>query len=397
MVRCKDLLLQGHKLSKEDGLLLLTTGIASFRRSLAGSSESDDYQTLLERTATLVFVLIVIGDAKPEASASDEALLAEYASASLWSIIHPPKRKRRDAEGEAGPSNLSNLPGVDATMEDDRTEASSVAAGVEGAARAEGEEAASRWDEVLRGPSAISSAALRVAAAKMATCEERAMAELASTFFRASVAHMMGSMLCAKKEDDDFLTLSACRFAAAVDSAVDISNSVELQTLVGAAESDNGQQVVRDITLSFLLPADLVGVRRFLLLPRARSIKATAEHSEIVQRAHELAMQGVKWTWQHTNDRFERMICILAGIAMLTTRGEDAIRKVDAFGGRVQFPFLETRQPSDDRLLRIALVPSARRWVSYRMRRGQPEVVSSGKGLDGLAQAALQLRSELKF
>ena len=36
-------------------------------------------------------------------------------------------------------------------------------------------------------------------------------------------------------------------------------------------------------------------------------------------------MQGVEWTWRHTNNEFERMICLLAGLAVLTTKGRQIL------------------------------------------------------------------------
>ena len=58
-------------------------------------------------------------------------------------------------------------------------------------------------------------------------------------------------------------------------------------------------------------------------------------------------MQGVEWTWRHTNNEFERMICLLAGLAVLTTKGrQDPLRKLDAFGGRFDLPFFGNQSPT---------------------------------------------------
>lgn len=108
-------------------------------------------------------------------------------------------------------------------------------------------------------------------------------------------------------------------------------------------------------------------------------------------------MAGTEWIWINGTDQLERMCCLLAGIAVLTTRGdEDPIRKADAFGGRVQLPFYETRPPKPE-ALRLALVPSARRWILFRLdKRGIPKVAASQRGFEGLCNAALQLVANLR-
>lgn len=157
-------------------------------------------------------------------------------------------------------------------------------------------------------------------------------------------------------------------------------------------------QVVRDLMLSFLLPASHVGVRRTLLLTRAASTRAGVDHPVDVARSHDVAMAGTEWLWVNGTDPLERMCCLLAGIAVLTTKGgEDPIRKTDAFCGRVQLPCFETRPPEAPEALRLTLVPSARRWILYRLsKRGLPQVLSSQRGFVGLCDAAVQLVASLR-
>lgn len=99
----------------------------------------------------------------------------------------------------------------------------------------------------------------------------------------------------------------------------------------------------------------------------------------------------------HGTDPLERMCCLLAGVAVLTTKGdEDPIRKVDAFCGRVALPFLETRSPRSD-VMRMALVPRARRWILFRLNnRGMPAVAASQYGFEGLCNVVLQLVASLR-
>lgn len=108
-------------------------------------------------------------------------------------------------------------------------------------------------------------------------------------------------------------------------------------------------------------------------------------------------MAGTEWIWTHGTEPLERMCCLLAGVAVLTTKGdEDPIRKADAFGGRVGLPFFETRPPRPD-ALRIVLVPTARRWILFRLdKRGMPRVAASQRGFEGLCNVVLQLVASLR-
>lgn len=103
-------------------------------------------------------------------------------------------------------------------------------------------------------------------------------------------------------------------------------------------------------------------------------------------------MAGSEWIWCNGTDALERMCCLLAGLAVLTTKGqEDPIRKADAFGGRLKLPFLETPPPAAD-APRVVLIPSARRWVLHRIdARGRPVILCSLHGFEGFCDVALQL------
>ena len=159
-----------------------------------------------------------------------------------------------------------------------------------------------------------------------------------------------------------------------------------------AAESEAGQNILRDFVLSFLLPPAMVGVRRGLLMSRAASTNAGIDHPLAVQRAHDVAMAGAEYIWENSTDELERMCCLLAGVGILTTKGgDDPIRKLDAFGGRVSLPFLETTAPTGSSM-RLMLVPDARRWILYRIdARGSPKIVSSLSSFTGLCDSVLAL------
>jgi hypothetical protein len=150
--------------------------------------------------------------------------------------------------------------------------------------------------------------------------------------------------------------------------------------------------VLRDLILSFSLPARVVGVRRTPLLGREANRVATEQHTAELQEAHEAAMRGAEWSWKHDQNPTHKMCALLAGLCItFAGRGgsADAIRKKDAFRGRVHLPFLETAaaRPGD---LRISFVPHRHEWVVYTVGGGgKPTVQLKHAGLEGLCQAAL--------
>jgi hypothetical protein len=103
-------------------------------------------------------------------------------------------------------------------------------------------------------------------------------------------------------------------------------------------------------------------------------------------------MAGAEFIWANGTDELERMCCLLAGVAILTTKGgDDPIRKLEAFGGRVALPFLETTGVGATGM-RMALLPNARRWVLYRIgANGTPKVLSSLANFHGLCESVLAL------
>jgi hypothetical protein len=152
---------------------------------------------------------------------------------------------------------------------------------------------------------------------------------------------------------------------------------------------------MRDMVLSFLLPSSVVGVRRTLLLPRAVATKATLEYTEIVQFAHETAMEGLEWTWEHSEDPLKLTCALLTAVACLTTReGDDPIRKADAFGGLVSLPFLNTATPSENKT-RVSLVTESKRWILFKMQNGEPMVQAAVEGLEGVKLAMVGLSEAL--
>ena len=137
--------------------------------------------------------------------------------------------------------------------------------------------------------------------------------------------------------------------------------------IVDGADSEVGQQVLRDLILSFLLPRELLGARKTLLLPREAIKRAGVEHGLLLSQAHDVAMRGAPWSFSDDENEIHKACALLAGVAILTTRGgEDPIRKQDAFVGRVNLPFFETSPPNAG-VKRLALSPDQQRWVLYKI------------------------------
>ncbi len=249
--------------------------------------------------------------------------------------------------------------------------------------------------------------------------------ELAALFFRASAAALSVDLLMsaappstdAPGSSTDFLTLSSVDFA---QMASDPDQHAQLQAIADAAESELGQTLLRDLLLSFLLPASVVGVRRTPVMSRAASTEASAEHSEIVGRCHDVAMRGTSWTFENDGDELHKMGSLLAGACVILTTAAyeasaaerarkaetsaaarkkqkmiqssaDAIRFCDAFGGRVSLPFLETAPPPASQS-RMALISHTKEWIVFRVRgAGRVRVELRQRGYEGFCKAILQL------
>tara|TARA_B110000211_G_C13825858_1_gene441327 strand:- start:242 stop:670 length:429 start_codon:yes stop_codon:yes gene_type:complete len=140
-----------------------------------------------------------------------------------------------------------------------------------------------------------------------------------------------------------------------------------------------------------LLPSGIIGVRRTLMLSRTASTTAGIDHADAVNSAHSCAMAGCEYIWENGTDPLERACAILAGAAVLTTKGgDDPIRKQDAFLGRVSLPFFETRPPASG-VKRLALLTDQRRWVLYKVdKKNKPNVLCNLSGFEGLCDCLLE-------
>jgi hypothetical protein len=165
-----------------------------------------------------------------------------------------------------------------------------------------------------------------------------------------------------------------------------------MEAIVDSAESEMGQALLRDLILSFKLPRSVVGVRPTLLLTREANALATRDHSDVLNAAHDAAMRGALWSWQHDPDRLHQMCALLAGLAIVLTGSADNVRRDDAFGGRVDLPFLATVPPSQSQK-RLALCPRRDEWMVMAASSGRSKsslsVQCRGTGWDGFCQCVL--------
>ena len=201
------------------------------------------------------------------------------------------KRKRRQSKrgerrGEASSSaiseaaslSVSSLPAVDGTVED-------LMWGEE-EKEEEDEEEAPSWNRALAGPEAVSFACIRIASGLLSQPNDVEFHRIATVFYRYSIQHLLCKTLSSVSSSSsdkgagcstDFLTLDSVRFLSAAN---DRDNDQRIASIVSSAESEAGQSVVRDLVLSFLLPPEVVGVRRVLVIDRATSTRATLDYSK---------------------------------------------------------------------------------------------------------------------
>jgi hypothetical protein len=390
LCRLRDRLVVGDRPSTRAAIKLLASGSALHRRCTIGGTDGDDddnreaqeeAQALVRASAVRIFVLLSAMDlarrsgSHHDADAEARRVVEFVAQTDLWSQIRDPPSRRKKQKTDSSDYDTETAEVEEEAEEDDAAPAD------------EG------WAAVLRVTSGeVARHCLRIGACSLDDDSWEGINTLMPLFFRNSALNMQESLLL-PDGDTDFVSLTTST------TLQGLSPEMRAKKLLGVAqagESEAGQQIVRDLMLSFLLPAGHVGVRRTLLLTRAASTQAGVDYPALVARSHDVAMTGTEWMFEHGTDQLERLCCLLAGVAVLTTKGDDdPIRKADAFNGRLQLPCFETRPP-DPAALRIVLIPHCRRWILYRLdKRGRPKVASSQRGFRGLCDAVLCLVASL--
>ena len=379
LCKLRDAILNGDEVSSKSTKTLLCCGIAMYRKhSLGevgeeGGDETDESgRALIRKSTALILVLLGILEARSgnfiDAKLAQEVVKNAKAS-TLENVleVRRQKRKVRDAEPPAAPEAPALAPAARP-----EAEAEAVAS------------ASASWEEAV----AITSGELSMNVLKFVSCciSDESHVDydaLANLFFRTSAACMAQSLLLVDGARD-FVSLNAT-------CAHPISRENRLLGIAQAGESEAGQSCLRDLLLSFLLPMGIVGVRRNLLLSRSASTAAGVDYADAVNSAHSVAMAGTEYIWKHGTNPLERACALLAGVAVLTTKGgDDPIRKCDAFLGRVSLPFLETTSPEVG-TKRLALITDNKRWVLYRVdKKNAPHVICNLRGFEGLCDCLLE-------
>ncbi len=381
LCKLRDAIANGEQVSKKAAMGLVCVGISLYRRHTLGDREEEDEDTeetnaLIRQSSALIFVLLAAIEAKNNDRgtidvANEQAIVEQANATTLAKVMRIPKPKRRKRRRTS----------EDGEGEDEDEEAGMTQAEIE----AEREERAEAWELA----NTVSSGMLTMSVLKLVahSIGRRASSDdqgaLADLFFRNSAACMAQNLLL-KEGNGDFVSLRAAAGNA-------VPREKRLLALAQAGESEAGQSVLRDLLLSFLLPSSVVGVRRHLLMSRAASTAAGVDHADDVNTAHSCAMAGTEFIWLHGTNPLERACAILAGVAVLVTKGgEDPMRKQDAFLGRVSLPFFETTPPNPG-VKRLALVPDQRRWILYKVGKDNvPSVLCNLRGFEGFCDALLE-------
>ena len=364
LCKLRDAITNDEPVSAKAAKALLCCGIAMYRRHAVGEQndeEGEDHEetmALIKQSSVLIFVLLATIEARSSGGTADVEAAYEVVeranAATLAGVleVRSASRKRKAPADEADKEN-------------------------------EGDD-----DEESPPPPPATAGALTMSVLQYVahTLRNRSSTEherLADMFFRTSAACMAQNLLLAHGASD-FVSLKAT-----ADHPV--PREKRLLGIAQAGESEAGQSVLRDILLSFLLPSGIIGVRRHLLLSRAASTSAGVDHADAVNQAHSVAMAGCEYIWQRGTDPLERACALLAGAAVLTTKGgEDPIRKQDAFVGRVSLPFLETTPPASG-VKRLALLSDQKRWVLYKVdKKNKPHVLCNLSGFEGLCDCLLE-------
>lgn len=366
LCKLRDALASGEEVSRKTAMALLCCGISLYRRYTLGDREeeeedSEETNALIKQSAVLIFVLL----AAIEASRGDlvdlkavRGVVTTANASTLARVLHVHTRKRKACDEQSG----------------------TLTTGEEEDAGAEAE----GWAEAVTVSSGeLTMSVLKFVSHSIGESEAVDHELLADLFFRNSAACMAHKILL-KGGTKDFVCLRAT-------ATNPIPRDQRLLAIAQAGESEAGQSCLRDFLLSFLLPCSVLGVRRTLLMSRSASTAAGIDYAAAVNTGHSVAMAGTEYIWQHSTDPLERACALLAGVAVLTTRGgEDPIRKKDAFLGRVSLPFLETTPPPPG-VKRLVLIPDQRRWVLYKIGKdNSPTVLCNLRGFEGMCDCLLE-------
>lgn len=377
LVRLRDHFARGGPASEQLVVVLTCAGINALRHvtylDAGGENKTSTRPEDLRVTVSLIFALVAATRAVLSGGSEPMDVRADADDArttiSTWKASSADRNMRVPASDESAP--------VDA--------------------------ASSSW-EARHGDSAfLARAALRAARPVLRESTVDGLNDLAETFFRASGALFTTKLLTADASNGDastdFLTLDAI---ALIGDVVDPDASAllpRLAALVSAADSELGQGIFRDMVLSFRASREVVGVRRSALIGRATNRLLAEQQTDAVTEAHDAAMRGASWCFEHDDCPVIRACAVLAGMAVTMLGSADEARSGDAFHGRVQLPFLETAPPEaktdsgEAPSTYLVLLERSHEWVAYARpaATGRAVVKFRGRGFAGFCRAALVL------
>lgn len=214
------------------------------------------------------------------------------------------------------------------------------------------------------------------------------------------------AVLCSEAEAVDLERLCTCFMPCARDATLrsslqkckarkwiglsEAERQDRIASLIGAAGAEMGQQAMKDVMLSFLLPKSTVGLRHTLLISRETNAEIAKSHVDLVHSVHSAAMATPAAVW--ADESFEpvaRQSALLAGLAMFNIPNGGEVRCADAFDGNVQLPFLQFGRVREGP--RVCLIDG--QWWCYTAKNGgAPRAVHCcGDGIEGLVDCAAVL------
>jgi len=160
-----------------------------------------------------------------------------------------------------------------------------------------------------------------------------------------------------------------------------------MNAIAEMSDSELGQQVIRDMITSFLVPRIEMFPRHTTLFNNEITKFIMENYPNIVRRAHMKATLTGPFLWHDLNeDELERTCVILAGIAVFLAPDIESVRKKTAFNGRVDLPFLRGKRPLSGPLLQF----NQQKWSCYVIEEnGALSLQCSGEGMRGLERSAL--------
>lgn len=403
MLKTRDALLRGATLDSQSRLMIVCAAVECTRR-VTFAVDTEDQIPLINKTATLLFSLLVMGDetggvddgdfepttAERDDGGSEDECDGEETAASEMEV--------GEATGEA-PAKRRRL----IRRDEEHLLASWKSRCLAQRLGLVGEAQSSSWDSTLNNDAAVSRAALMEARYVSERNAMESMNDLASIFLRCSSYAMTNSLIASTQPSSTQPSSSRSRDAGSfltLDTVGLLNTANEMQeekliALADAAESEAGQSILRDMILSFKLPVAAIGVRRTVCLTRQINANATKNYPEVLNGAHEAAMRGAMWSYENDPDQVHKMGALLAGLAIVISGVRGDIRKGNAFGGRVVLPFVDCPPPAPH-VTRMALLCESNEWVIYSMSsNGKPVVKFRKTGYGGFCECALLLAKSL--